>query len=262
MRPRVFLRQALCASVIVFLLSLISHQAEARRFDFKSEKFATYFRGSYGYSNVGRSPYGFSSGADVSVDKTITSNLSGEFGLLFSGQKVNFRVGAEILMPSEYSDIKGRGSSGDELFQLNSKVIAFVPMGNLEFLAYQTPVSRVLFGLGGGMALVALSNTYTMSSAGAAALGISDHSEKAKAEVFAWQTYLGYEHHFTDTVTAVFDLGYRHIPVKELKSTKTTTALSGGQTEGQKIVNMDGGNRSIDLGGVFAGLAFRFYIGL
>lgn len=254
-----WLRVATVSFVVLFMWAGI---AEARVFDFKNERIATYFGGTFGPSSVGDTAYGASSGSDISVDKQISTNASGEIGLLLTTPKLNLKLGAELLLPKQYSDIEGTDAAGTSMFNLRSKIYALIPMATLEILAYQTPTSRLILAAGGGLAFVTLDNTYTMTSAGTTTLGVGDFTESASATVTALQVYTGYEMLFTDTVTAVFNLGYRHIPVPALKSSKATTAISGTQAEGDELKNMDGTSRSINLGGVFVGLSFRFYIGL
>lgn len=254
--------KSLARGLVVAAILIMAARAQARVFDFISERVATYFGGTFGPSSVGDMAYGGSSGSGVSFDKKTATNASGEFGLLLATPAANLKLGAEYLLPRNYSDIEGANAAGTPLFQLSSKIQAIIPMATLELLAFRTPTSRMLIGVGGGLAFVSLENTYTMTAAGSTALGVGDFTESAKASVTTLHFYTGYEALFTDTVTAAFTLGYRHIPVPSLKSTRDSTAISGAQTESSDLKNMDGGNRSLNLGGAYVGLNFRFYIGL
>ena len=243
------------------VLALWPSAAEARKFDFKTETFATYFGGTFGNSKVGNQAYAGSSGTDVTTDKTVQTTSSGDFGILLTGSKFAFRLGVEIIWPKAQTGIIGTNAAGTELFYLDSDIMALTPMANLELVAFQTSESRFSFGGGYGMAFVTLDNTYDMTPAGVTALGKDDFIESASARVPAMQGYMIFETLFTDTVTASITVGYRHIQVPSMKSTKATTALSGDQTDSTDIKNMDGTNRSFDLSGPFAGIAFRFYLG-
>lgn len=236
--------------------------AQARKFDFKSESVASYFRGSFGPSNVGGDAFAPSSGVGTSVDKTVATNASAELGFLFSTRLFNLRLGAEYLMPRQLIDVTGTDAVGTKLFSLNSKLSALVPTVSVETMAFQTATSRMLIGAGIGAAFITLDNAYTMTADGTSALGVADFVESASTNASMYHVYVGYEILFTDTVTAAFDLGYRYLPVKSIASTKDTVAITGSQTTGADLANNDGSKRAFDLGGIYAGLAFRFYIGL
>ena len=234
---------------------------EARVFDFKSEQLATYVRGTFGTSQLFATPYGNSSGTGVTTDKKSTIAASGEIGVLLSSQRMNLRLGVEFLAPQRFADVVGKNSSGATYFDLNSQTYAVVPMANLEFLAQQTPTTRLIFGVGGGYAYTTLINKYTMTTAGQAALG-NDVTESAKAQSFAGQAYVGYETLFADTATVLFEAGYRYLPVAQLKSSVQAQAPAGTESPSSILINMDGTSRKIDLSGAYVGLSFRFYIGL
>jgi hypothetical protein len=172
------------------------------------------------------------------------------------------RLGGEFLIPRNYADIKGSNASGEVLFNLDCKVTAMIASAMLEFVTQQTGSSRVILGLGGGVGFVNLDNTYTFTNAGNTAFPtLADHTENSAARVTALKASLAYEVLFTDTVTAMFDLSYRYMPVRVLKGVNSVTTFTGSQSEGTDLYNHDGGNRTIDLSGGSIGLVFRFYIG-
>ena len=243
-------------------LVLFSPLAHARVFDFKNESLATYFRGSYGFSNLGGSAFEKSSGNSISTDKQVASAASGEFGFLLSAKHFNLLLGAEYLIPRALTEIEGKNIGGTRMFLLNSSVSAFIPMLNIEFLLSQGPTSKFFFGGGPGLAIVSFDNVYTMTAAGTAQTSISDHTESGTAQSLGGQAYIGYEALFTDTVTVAFDLGYRYYKITGFTSTKGTQTFSGTQTPGSNILNMNGTPRTMDLSGVFAGISCRFYLGL
>jgi hypothetical protein len=244
------------------LFFLLPSPAQARVFSFKDETIATYFRGTFGNSAVAGTPYDASSGAGVTVDKKSSRNVSADIGVLFAGQDMNFRLGVEFLMPQRFDTASGSNASGANYFSLDTQTFAFIPSANLEFLFKRSATAHGLLGLGAGYAFVSVSNHYTMTPAGTAALAVTDFSEAASARVLASQLYVGYETLFTDTVTAEFEAGYRYAPVTTLNSTTSATAISGSESAGKPLVNMDGSNRKVNLSGVFVGMSFRFYIGM
>ncbi len=246
----------------IFLASVLAAMpAEARKFDFGLESFSTYFGGSFGTSKMGDSAYGTSSGSGTTVDKKIPWTTSGDFGVAISLNRVNILLGMELLMPRTVSSIEGKNASGTLLFKLKSNAQAFVPMVNVEVLAYKAPHSRVLFGAGGGYAFASLENTYEMTSAGQSALGIGDHVERGRGTGTLLQAYVAGEFLFTDTVTAVLGGGYRNLIIQSLQAPQNGTAITGAQPSGADLKNMDGGHRTMDMGGAFAMLQFRFYLG-
>ena len=59
--------------VCFLIVLLIAPLLEARVFNFKDENFASYLRGTYGFSRIAKSPFDMSSGSDTSFDKEIGS---------------------------------------------------------------------------------------------------------------------------------------------------------------------------------------------
>lgn len=248
------------ASVVFFCFS-----AEARKFDYKSEKIATYFRGTFGSSAVNDSAFGNSSGSGITSEGNVRTNLSGEFGVVFSSQNLGLRLGAEILMPRNVMGAVGKDAGGTEMYELNSKILAFMPTANLEMYVPTSPESRIVFGAGIGFTSVSVDNEYRLTAAGNTAFngqGITDHTESGSARTTTAQAFIGYETLFTDTVTATFDAGYRYAPVNGLKSSKDVTTFTGTYAKDADLKNHDGSDRSMNLGGPYVGMTFKFYIGL
>ena len=153
-----------------------------------------------------------------------------------------------------------KAACGTNYFTLDSQTLAYVPGVSFEYLAYRNSDSHALLGFGLGYAFVTLQNKYVMTAAGQSALGVGSYTEVARAQTMAAQVYSGYEINFTDMVTASFKLGYRYLPVTSLKSSQSSAAISGAETDGSTLVNMDGGNRRVNLSGVFVGVSFNFYL--
>lgn len=236
--------------------------AQARVFDFKSEHMATYFRGSYGPSQVGDGAFALSSGTTNTFDRKVQSNYSGEFGILFSLSRFNLRIGAELLSPREISDVVGTSAAGVEQFSLDTKILALIPHAALEFALLQSNTAKLLVGGGLGAASVSLDNTYKMTAAGTASSGLSDFTESSKGLTYMGQIYGAVEFLLSDNVTTVLDVGYRYFYLKKLTYTRDGSSYAGTQVKDNEVVNMDGARRSLDLGGYFVGLGFRFYLQL
>lgn len=239
---------------------LYSFSASARVFDFKDEHWAIYIGGTFGNSSAGDGAYALSSGNGVNFDKKVLTTSSAEAGLLISLSRINLKLGTEYVMPRDLKGIKGSDASDTELFSLDSNVSALVLGGSLEMIAYQKPRARFLIGVGYGYAMASLTNRYTMTPAGTTALGVGDFSEEATGTGTMIQGYTGWELNITDVWTVTFHIGYRDLQIPGFKSTKATTAISGNQSDGQEILNMDGSARALNLSGAFAGINFRFYL--
>jgi hypothetical protein len=235
--------------------------AQARVFSFSDRRIAPYIRGSIGYSQLQDSAFADSSGANTSIDGTVPWNYSGELGLALGlSDSLFLRFGAELLSGGN-GDITGSSAAGAQWFKLDSSVMAFNPNIGVEFIYSTMGNWRFFTVVGVGMAQVTLENRYTMTPAGATALGKPSYNEKAKANAYGGTISTGLEALFTDNVTVMLDLGYRYLPVKELKLTGpvSTVAQPSGK-EGDVLKNSDGSTRELDLGGVFASVCFRFYI--
>lgn len=254
-------RTKIQSAFLLILIVLTTSTSHARTFDLKNETFATYFGGSFGYSNLGDYAFGQSGGNGVQTDQVVRWNYSGEFGLVLATGHGGIRLSGEYLLGKSLAGVNGTDSSGTALYSLDSRVSALVPMISAEVPIWRGQNSRIQLGGGGGYAFVSLDQEYRMTAAGTAALGgIQSYIEKASTRTFAWRAYVSGETSFVDTTTVCFEAGYRSVKVGSLQSLKDTTAISGTQTTGNDILNMDGSNRSFDLGGAYVSLLFRLYL--
>ena len=247
------------ASVCFILLGPV---AEARVFSFKNEGIATYLRGTWGPSILRQDPYAHSSGTGTSIDKKFAYNLSGEMGLLWMvSNQVALRLGVEALQG--YPNVKeatGNNSSAQQRMSLNSSVFAFHPNAVVEYYFSAKDSYRLFVYAGAGYAMVTMQNDYTLTSQGTTDLGVTDYGEQSKATAISTLGGMGGEVHFSDTTTFVFDINYRHLPVKSLTYKNSATGTQGAFTSGQPVLNDDGTARSINLSGFYVGVGFRFYI--
>lgn len=238
---------------------LAASPASARVFDFSKEKFAIVVGGGFGTSNAGDTPYSQAGGATTTYDKTIQTTTSASAALLLTFTKFNFVIGVDYLMPRTQEGINGTNPAGTALFSLKSDLSAFVPMAAIEYMGYRGAWSHGLIGVGYGVAIAHLENTYKMESAGTSAFGVTDFKEQGTGVAPLMQGYIGWEFLFSDMATLTFKAGYRYCVVSSFKYTEDVNTITGSKKSGDDLVNMDGGNRSVNLGGGFGGLDFRFY---
>lgn len=246
------------------LFALIGSQASARVFNLNDRSFATYFGGGIGPSNLSRQPWGksCSNGANIcSTDKSTKYNYSGEFGALFAGTKMNFRLGVEFLLPQHMSEVQGtNASSGASLFTLDSTTRAIIPKATIELVAWKTKLTSLIFGGSVGYAMVTMENDYTMTATGTAQLGTGSFNEKGKGTATSGEGFVGFEFVFSDNVTLMTTLGYRYLVVNRLTHASATKVIGGGTVaEGDLVTNEDGTARTLNLSSANAGLNFRFY---
>jgi len=242
---------------------ILGQSAEARVFSFKNEGIASYLHGTYGPSMLSQQPYATSSGVDTSLDKKFTYNVSGELGLLWVvSDRMAFRLGVEALQG--YPAIKeaiGSNPSGQQRMSVNSSVFAIHPSAALEYYFSLQNSYRIFGYAGAGYAMVTMQNNYTLTAQGTSDLGgITDYGEQSKATATSIIGGAGIEVHFSDTTTFLFDLNYRHLPVKNLTYQNSATGTQGAFVNGQPVLNDDGSKRAIDLSGMSVGIGFRFYI--
>jgi hypothetical protein len=112
--------------VSLFALSLaISAPAQARVFNFKTEKLATYLKATGGMSNVKKSGYEFSSGEGLNFPEQVPYNFTGEFGLLFSMTKMNVRLGVELFRPSAVMGMDVKNSAGSVVYNMDINIYGY-----------------------------------------------------------------------------------------------------------------------------------------
>lgn len=245
----------------IYALVLLPCLAQARVFDYKDSGIAPYIRGTGGLSQLNQDAFANSSG-NSTVNGSSKYNYGAEIGLMLGlSQDVHFRLGAEII---QESPVNGQGvdSSGSALYTINSTVFIFNPNAALEFVLNKKGNTRFYFQLGAGYANVAVTNAYTMTSAGQTALGVGSFTENLYANTISGNAGFGMETLFTDNVTFLADLDYRYLPVTSLKykSGVTNIVSPSGVSAGAPVVNGDGSARKLNLSGIYAGVAFRFYL--
>ena len=244
-------------------IGLSSSRAEARVFSFKDADLAAYMRGTGGLSAVGQEPFNHSSGTDTLIDGKTQFDYSGELGLAVGlSQEWQLRLGAEIIQHRPVSDEPGTSPAGAQRFTLYSSVGVFNPNLTLQYTFRNLGGLRVYGHFGGGYSQVTVENTYKMTAVGTTAYGVGDFKEIMVANVPSGHVGVGMETLFTDNATFSLDVGYRYMKVPQLTyKTDVQNILSPtGVAKGKIVVNADGSQRRLDLGGLVVGLTFRFYL--
>lgn len=248
--------------IFLFLFLIFSVNSEARVFNINEASFGTYFKGSYGISNTKKDAFKGSSGASTtSFSEAADFNWGGELGFFFPNPNFNVRLGLTIIAPNVSSENSGTNAGGTSLMNVDSSVYGFFPTVHLEYFVASNSWGRTYVSFGGGYGKVSMKNSYNLTSDGNTAYPtVSDEfTERASQYATIMELAVGYEMSFVQTVTVAFDFGYRYSTADSLKYEGTGDDFLGGHNDGDDVVNSDGNKRSLDLGGVFAGLSFRFY---
>lgn len=234
----------------------------ARVFRMNNETFATYFGGSYGPSALKQTHFSETSGTGATVDKSVTINYSGEFGILFRGAKVGLRLGVEAIKPLTLSKGIGSDTSGTKLYDFESNISALVPKVTLEFNLKSTDSWRTFLALGAGTATATYKNSYALTADGQAAFpGVADFSEEGTGTALLYDGTLCFETLMSDTTTIVLGLGYRKLDITGYKYKADVTSFDGSHASGDPVVNADGTDKMSSYTGAYASLLFRFYLG-
>lgn len=247
-------------ALIALLIFTIAVPTYARVFSITQASFATYFKGTAGISQLQKHPYEKTSGTQTLFSDDINSNFSGEFGIIFPSKDYSLRLGLQLIRPYSPSTLKGKDSSGTELLEVDTSVLGIFPMAHFEYYLARNNLGRVYFSVGGGYGRVSLTNDYTFTAAGDALYSpLTSFKERSSQYTYIVETSIGYEMSFIQAVTFSFDLGYRYSVARELKYNNAGTNFIGTHPEDAPVLNSDGTAKSLDLGGVFTGLSFRFY---
>jgi hypothetical protein len=233
--------------------------AQAKVFNINRESFASYFSVGGGSSLMGTSAFSGESGSGVSFSQKSQYLYQGEFGFLYSVSLINLRFGIEILKP-QVLEGNASNTSGD-LYRYKNDILGFAPKLGLEINLDRQAASRSFVSIGAGIADVSLKTDYVLTSLGQSTYsGVTDHGIEAKGTGTTLSAALGYESLLSDSTTLAFEMGYRQLKVDKFKYSKSATTFTGAKASGDTVVDSDGNNRKIDLGGFFIALGFRFYL--
>lgn len=247
-------------TIIAFLLS--GKELEARVFRMNDETFATYFGASYGPSVLKQTHFSGTSGLGVVIDKSVTANYSGEFGILFRGSKVGLRLGLETIKPLTLAKATGSDANGVKLYDFESNISALVPKVTLEINLKGADTWRTFLALGAGTATATYKNSYTLTAEGQTTFpGIANFSEEGSSTALLYDGALGFETLVSDTTTILLGLGYRKLDITDYKYKTAVTSFDGSHAAGDSVLNADGTNKKSSYTGAYASLFFRFYLG-
>ena len=242
-----------------FLCLFVTSSASAKVFNFQDRSFATYLRGTFGTSNLQREAYqpGVPSSVSFSSSSGVSQGFSGEIGvLIIPSPSFAWRFGVEVINPQGTTGAGGLSATGTPLFSVDSQVYSIVPQGNIEIFLKKSPTWRYYVGGGAGYAVTTFKNTYTMTSAGVAQLGVQNYIEEASGFGLMGQGFTGFEFSFFDNVGLSLDIGYRYLVVNNYTSNRNVITPIGTLSTGGAIKNNDGSNRITDLSGFFLPLLF------
>ena len=246
----------------VFLIFVLGPQAQGRVFEFKDEWLAGYIRGTGTWSQLGTAPYGSSSGGQTSFADKPKYHMSGEFGFVWTPtDRIGLRLGLEAIMSQKQEGIEGKDSGGSVLMSLDSQVRVFNPNLTLELSFISEDKRKFFMFVGGGYSQVRVSNEYELTAAGQALYSLSDnYKESLEGLAYSGHLGFGYEMHMVDTVSVLFELGYRHFIARELNHRDGIQTVNGNFSEGSVALKNNGDKRQLDMGGAFLGVSFRFYM--
>lgn len=244
------------------MILLNAVDASARIFNFKDTTIAAYFRATGGLHMMGQEGFSLSSGDQTffeNKDKP-AYNYTGEIGLLFNfGDHLSVRLGVEGLQSREI-EAPGKDGAGVPLLDVTSRILAFAPNLTFEVALAKTPESKFFLFAGMGYVTLKATNEYSMTAAGTTLYGNGNYKETVSGISLMGHGGFGYEFLFVDNCTLAIETGWRYLLANKLKYTDAITTVDGAKEKGERARNSDGSARSIDMGGPFIGVAFRFYI--
>jgi hypothetical protein len=256
-----FRKSIITKYILSCFLLFFTHSAFARVFDFKNERFASLFRTSTGPSTLLQKPFADGSGSGLTFDGTIKLNNTYGFGFVYATPVMNLILGLDAFKSEIKNNISATDASGVKMYRLASDLSGYIPKIGLEFNLKTWSDSKFYIVVSGGSAVMTLQNTYQFTTEGLAAYsGMADYKEEAKGTASLYENEIGYEKLLSDSTTMVFAAGYRQFNIQNFKHNLAVTTFNGAVVKGDELKNTDGTNRTLDLSGYFAAIAFRFYI--
>ena len=247
------------ATFLPFLL-LLSIQVEARVFDFKNEKVASFLGGTAGLSNLKKMGYEFAGPTGLTFNDEAKYLYTGELGVLISMKSVNWRLGLELLRPHTPTDVAVKNAAQTTLYSLTSGVLGAGAVTYLDFILGGGPSNRFYLTIGAGYTKVTLKNEYIFTADGTTAYGLGPYTEEGSSWAYSAMAGAGWESVLADTVTFTFNLGYRYMLAQKFIHEREAQTLLGAVAPGQVMKNNDGTDRKLDLSSTWVGLGLRFYL--
>lgn len=247
-----------CLWLFFPLMLVAAASAQARVFDINKDSAAPYFLVSGGGSQVSTSAVEGEGNTGVTFTGGVNYNYTGEFGFLYSRSAASLRFGFEVLKPTSLETTASDTTS--ELYTATSELLGYIPKITLELNLHKTGDNRSFVAVSAGSASITMKNAYVLTAAGQAAYpGVVDHDTESKASSTLLAASLGYEGLLTDTTTILIEFGYRQLKFDNFKYSKDVTTFSGAKVSGDSVLLNTGLDRTVDFGGGFIALGFRFY---
>lgn len=251
--------------VAIWIWAAVAH---ARVFSFSDSWMVAYLRGTGGMSNISDDAYAHSTGSNTTFDREVEYNFSGEIGLsLLMGEKLSVRFGVEGLKGQE---VKTRGTlitDPNDTIDIESSVLAFSPVATIEY-SYLNLGAMRLYGFAGlGYSTVTVTTEHTLSADSKTYYAHPANTYKETWEgdpTISYQLGTGFEYFTMDNVTISMDVGWRFFHVKEFSYKESATVIRGSTAvdvgRGDTVRDDGGHIIDLDMGGLFVGLMFKFYI--
>ncbi len=248
------------SKLLLLLITLLSAQVDAKVFSFNSESFAAYLKGNLYPGRFENTLNSESHGTSSTFDSYLQYNLAGEFGFVYARPRVQIRFGLELIHPLDKKDESGTNAAGASLYSMTSELTVMVPKVGVDVTVKSWPQARAYVGGTVGYASLAARNSYTFTAAGTTQYGIGDFYEELRAGAPQYEGIIGYERVFSDSTTIAVEGGYRNLVFKDVKHNKDVTTFQGAVEKGDKAMNDDGSDRTLNLNQYHIGLNLRFWI--
>lgn len=236
-------------ALFVFAFSL---SAEAKIFDLSKSKFGSYLLFSGEESNLKDTPLVGESAA-TSFSDTYKYPVGGEFGFMYTGNRVGFRFGVESMAPPA---IEGNASSGNSIvYHYRNTMTVIAPKIGMEIYFKSTGWYRI-----SGYGFFGQANLVSETDYSAAELTPGDHNVNQKSSASMYGGGLMVEASVFDNTTLLLEAGYRQLKFSNVLYSKDITTFNGTYSSGDRVVNADGTDRLIDFTGTYVMLGFRFYL--
>lgn len=229
---------------------------QARVFTLNKQTFASYLIFNYGTSKIDDAPFVNESTA-AAFDAGVKTNVGGEFGFIYSTPFVNWRFGLELLKPPAVSDVKATDAAGTRLYLAKTDISAVMPKVGLELNIYKGAASRWMVFATVGQSNVEVTNSYTSVTIPPT----TDFTAKYKGAAGSRAAGLSFEFAGFDTVSLVFEAGYREMKITGLKYAAAVTGFGNtAHAVGDDVLWTDGSAREIDLSGAYGSFGARFWL--
>lgn len=240
---------------ICFFCFLLSLQSTARVLDFNKESLASYLLVGGATTTLADGAWAKESTA-TGFGSSITKYYNGEFGFLFLQPKFLMRLGLEVIQAPTLSDVTATNAAGTTLYKIRNEMQTLNPKLGIEFTLSGSPQERVFWGGYYGTASLTLKKSYSESTL----TPTGSHNVEATSTSTTSGYYLGYERHFSDTNTFVFEMGYRTLEFEELNYSKSLQTFVGNVSSGATVLDTAGNSRTVSMTGPYVNMGIRFYI--